>query len=210
MSTLVVCGGLPLRGNVRLLGDKSISHRALILASLANLPTVISDLSPCGDVARTWSCLSVLGVRLERQTARSAVVHGRGPRALGGPHAMLYCGDSGTAMRLLAGALAGQARHLTLSGTAALRRRPMRRIVEPLRRMGADIEAGGDDGRPPLVGRGARLHGAELTLAHASAQVGSAVLLAGLSADGPTTVHYPAPVRDHMERMLAAWNNSHA
>jgi 3-phosphoshikimate 1-carboxyvinyltransferase len=204
----------PLRGSPRLVGDKSLSHRALILGALADGRTRIANLSPCADVGRTVDCLRRLGVLIEpwdiepwdaREPGDSSrvIVHGRGVQGLGGPPVRLDCGDSGTTMRLLAGVLAGQPRAtFTLDGAPGLRRRPMERVVAPLVAMGAEIRT--DGGHPPLTGRGRRLIAAEIGLAQASAQLGSAVLLAGLGAAGTTRLRYPAPVRDHTERMLAA------
>jgi len=209
----------PLVGTPPLVGDKSISHRALILGALADGPTTIINLSPCADVARTRACLTALGVRIDpageaggegdgggdsgaSDHAGTVVVHGRGVSGLAGPPAELDCGDSGTTLRLLAGVLAGQDRAFTLDGAPGLRRRPMARVVEPLVAMGADLRS--TAGRAPLHGRGGPLNAIDVALAHASAQVGGAVLLAGIRAAGETRVRYPAPVRDHTERMLAA------
>lgn len=199
----------PLGGSPALVGDKSLSHRALILGALADGDTRLANLSPCADVGRTVDCLLRLGVMIEPWDVREpgdgsrAVVHGRGVQGLGGPPVLLDCGDSGTTMRLLAGVLAGQPREaFTLDGAPGLRRRPMERVAAPLVAMGAEMRT--DAGHPPLTGRGRRLVGAEIALAQASAQLGSAVLLAGLGATGTTRLRYPAPVRDHTERMLAA------
>lgn len=195
----------PLRGLAPLVGDKSISHRALILSALADGPATLRNLSPCRDVRRTLDALAALGIEIRPAGADPAavVVHGRGVGGLGGGAVALACGDSGTTLRLLAGLLAGQARAFTLDGDAGLRRRPMARVIDPLRAMGAEIDA--EDGRPPIRGRGHHpLRSVDAALAQASAQVGSAVLLAALNADGDTRVRYPAPVRDHTERMLAA------
>lgn len=199
---LRVAAGPPLRGETALPGDKSISHRALLLAAVADGTTVIEGLSPAVDVARTLACLRRLGVPLADLEDGSLRVQGRGPRGLAGGPVDLDCGDSGTTMRLLAGLLSGQDRPFRLEAHAGLAGRPMDRVVEPLVAMGARIEAMA--GRPPLSGRGGGLHGAEQVLRQASAQVGSAILLAALNAAGPTRVVYPAPVRDHTERMLAA------
>ncbi len=196
-------GGL--RGRPRLVGDKSISHRALILGALAEGVTRIANLSPCADVLRTIDGLARLGVVIEREAGdpTRVIIHGQGVRGLAGPPVVLDCGDSGTTMRLLAGALAGQARAFTLDGAPGLRRRPMARVADPLVAMGAELRTTG--GRPPLIGQGrVGLRAVDHALPHASAQIGSAVLLAGLGAAGSTRVHYPAPVRDHTERMLAA------
>ncbi len=198
---LLVRGGRTLLGTAPLVGDKSISHRALLLGALADGTTRVRNLSPCAAVERTLACLQDLGVSIQRQSEREAVVHGVGPAGLSGPPVHLDCGDIGTTMRLLAGILVGQDREFVLDGAPGLRQRPMDRVVVPLRQMGARIEA--TEGHPPLRGTGGRLVGAEITLEKASAQVGSAVLLAGLNASGATTVRYPQPVRDHTERMLA-------
>lgn len=200
--TLQAQAGPPLRGVARLPGDKSIGHRALIGAALAEGETRILGLSAAVDVARTLGCLRRLGVAVADEGAEGLRVQGRGTRGLGGPPVELPCGDSGTTLRLLAGLLAGQDRAFTLQADAGLATRPMDRVVEPLRAMGARIAC--RDGRPPVSGQGGPLRGMEHALPQASAQVGSALLLAGLNAAGRTTVRYPAPVRDHTERLLAA------
>jgi 3-phosphoshikimate 1-carboxyvinyltransferase len=202
MSQLIVRPGGPLRGRGRVPGDKSISHRALLLGALADGVSRISGFLPSGDCLATLACLRALGVPVEAHDATTLTVHGRGLRGLQAPGALLNCVRSGTTMRLLAGILVGQSFDCTLTGDPQLLRRPMRRITEPLRRMGAGIEAA--DGHAPLTIHGRRLHGYDHTLAVASAQVKSALLLAGLYADGPTTVRQPGPARDHTERMLAA------
>jgi 3-phosphoshikimate 1-carboxyvinyltransferase len=202
MSRLIVHPGGPLRGRGRVPGDKSISHRALLLSALAGGASRISGFLPSGDCLATLACLRALGVHVEAHDATTLTVRGRGLRGLQAPGASLNCVRSGTTMRLLAGILAGQSFDCTLTGDPQLLHRPMRRITEPLRRMGAGIEA--SDGHAPLAIHGRRLHGYDHTLAVASAQVKSALLLAGLYADGPTTVRQPGPARDHTERMLAA------
>ena len=202
MSRLTVHPGAPLRGRVRVPGDKSISHRALLLGALADGSSQIRGFLPCGDCLSTLSCLQALGVEVETHDPATLTIHGRGLRGLRAPAAPLNCVRSGTTMRLLAGILAGQPFESTLTGAPQLLRRPMRRIVEPLRRMGADIEDTG--GHAPLTVCGRRLRGCDHTLPVASAQVKSALLLAGLYAGGPTTIHQPGPARDHTELMLAA------
>ena len=202
MSQLTVHPAGSLRGRIRVPGDKSISHRALLFGALADGAGRISGFLPSGDCLATLSCLRELGVQIETHDATTLTVHGRGLRGLRAPDAPLNCVRSGTTMRLLAGILAGQAFECTLTGDPQLLRRPMRRITEPLRRMGAEIAA--VDGHAPLTVRGRPLRGYDHTLAIASAQVKSALLLAGLYADGPTTVRQPGPARDHTERMLAA------
>lgn len=193
-------GGL--HGRVCVPGDKSISHRALMLGSLADGESQVSGFLPSGDCLATLACLRALGVQIEMHDATTLTVHGRGMRGLRAPSAPLDCVRSGTTMRLLAGILAGQAFGCTLTGDSQLLRRPMRRITEPLRQMGAEIED--TDGHAPLVIRGRALRGTDHSLDVASAQVKSALLLAGLYADGPTTVRQCGPARDHTERLLAA------
>ena len=200
---LVVAGDGPLRGKVRVPGDKSISHRALLLGAIADGETRVENWLPAGDCQATLNCLHALGVEIEQHDATTLTVHGQGLRGFRAPNGVLDCQGSGTTMRLLAGILAGQPFESVLDGHAGLRRRPMRRIIEPLRRMGTRIEERGG-GYPPLTIRGGDLHGIEYTLPIASAQVKSCLLLAGLYADGPTTVREPGPARDHTERMLRA------
>jgi len=202
MSRLTVRSGESLRGRIRVPGDKSISHRALLLGALADGTSRISGFLPSGDCLATLACLQALGVDVETHDSTTLTVHGRGLHGLRAPSAPLNCVRSGTTMRLLAGILVGQPFASVLTGDEQLLRRPMRRIAEPLRRMGAEIEA--TDGRAPLTIRGRRLRGCDHTLPVASAQVKSALLLAGLYANGPTTVRQPGPARDHTERMLAA------
>ena len=202
MNQLIIHPGAPLRGRVHVPGDKSISHRALLLGALAEGSSQVSGFLPSGDCLATLSCLRALGVEIEIHDDTTLTIHGRGLRGLREPDGALDCARSGTTMRLLAGILAGQTFESTLTGAPQLLRRPMRRIVEPLRRQGAEIV--GDDGRAPLAMRGQGLRGCDHTLAVASAQVKSALLLAGLYADGPTIVRQPGPARDHTERMLAS------
>jgi len=187
---------------VRVPGDKSISHRALLLGALAYGSSQIRGFLPCGDCLATLACLRALGVEVETHDPTTLTIHGRGLYGLRPPAVPLNCARSGTTMRLLAGILAGQPFESTLTGAPQLLRRPMRRITEPLRRMGAEIEDTG--GHAPLAVCGRRLRGCDHTLTIASAQVKSALLLAGLYAGGPTTIHQPGPARDHTERMLTA------
>ncbi|MFQ6100892.1 MAG: 3-phosphoshikimate 1-carboxyvinyltransferase [Anaerolineae bacterium] len=202
MSRLAVHPEGPLRGRMRVPGDKSISHRALLLGALAEGASRISGFLPSDDCLATLDCLRALGVEIETHDGTTLTVHGRGLRGLRAPAAPLDCVRSGTTMRLLAGILAGHPFESKLTGDLQLLGRPMRRIVEPLRRMGAEIED--TDGRAPLTIRGRPLRGRDHALAVASAQVKSALLLAGLYAKGSTTVRQPGPARDHTERMLAA------
>ncbi|MEE8390139.1 MAG: 3-phosphoshikimate 1-carboxyvinyltransferase [Anaerolineae bacterium] len=198
----------PLCGRARVPGDKSISHRALLLGALAEGASQVSGFLPSGDCLATLACLRALGIEADCPNPTEAhddatlTVHGRGLRGLQAPTEPLNCIRSGTTMRLLAGILAGQAFESTLTGELQLLRRPMQRITEPLGQMGAEIED--TDGHAPLTVRGRQLRGYDHTLTVASAQVKSALLLAGLHADGPTIVRQPGPARDHTERMLAA------
>jgi 3-phosphoshikimate 1-carboxyvinyltransferase len=192
-----------LRGSLRLPGDKSISHRALIFAALAEGKSTITHLATGADVHATRSVLEALGVRI-RTRAGAVIVQGAGADAWTEPELVLDCENSGTTMRVLSGALAARPFLSILTGDASLRQRPMARVVEPLRAMGAEID-GRDGGRhAPLVVRGAALQGMRHKLPIATAQVKSALLLAGLQADGVTEVVSPAPSRDHTERMLGA------
>ena len=187
-------------GNLKLPGDKSISHRAAILAALAEGRSEIRNFSSSSDCNSTLRCIELLGAKVGREGDR-IFIDGCGPRGLREPASALDCGNSGTTMRLLAGALAGQLFTSVLFGDESLNRRPMRRIIEPLERMGATIKAA--SGNPPLEISGRRpLSTIEYAPPIASAQVKSAILLAGLFASGKTTVIESVPTRDHTERML--------
>lgn len=189
-----------LAGRVRVPGDKSISHRAALLGAMASGLTTIRGFLRAEDCLRTLACLRALGVAIDEHEG-TVVVHGT--RAwFRPPREPLDAGNSGTTMRLLAGILAGQPFTTVLTGDASLCARPMDRIVEPLTQMGAEVVALGQGRFPPLQITGARLHGISYTLPVASAQVKSAILLAGLLAVGTTTVTEPVPTRDHTERML--------
>ena len=192
----------PRDSSVEMPGDKSISHRALLCAAIARGVSTIGNLNVGADVHATAAALRALGVPVETDSGAEARV--RGVDAFVDPPALLDCGNSGTTMRLLAGLLAGRA-NAVLDGDASLRRRPMERVAEPLRSMGADVTTA-DGGRPPLRVRrtAGELHGETVRMRAASAQVKSAVMLAGLHALGETTIEEPAPTRDHTERMLRA------
>ena len=187
-------------GRIRVPGDKSISHRALILGALAHGEIEITGLSPGADVHSTRRCLEALGVGLTEEGG-AVVIQGMGPEGLGEPTRALDCGNSGTTMRLLAGVLAGRPFRSTLIGDASLSRRPMQRIIRPLRLMGARISAREDD-FAPLTIEGGGLRGIHYEMEVKSAQVKSCILLAGLQARGETVVVEPSPSRDHTERML--------
>lgn len=194
----------PLSGSFRVPGDKSISHRAAILGTLASGRTRIENMLQSDTTRATVDCLCSLGARVEGSGTNAVVIEGRGLHGLSEPRDILFCKGSGTTMRLMAGVCAGQDFLSVLDGTAELKRRPMARVVEPLRQMGATV-LGRDQGRlPPLAIRGGRLGGVQHTLPVASAQVKSALLLAGLFADSPTVVREPSLSRDHTERMLVA------
>jgi 3-phosphoshikimate 1-carboxyvinyltransferase len=205
MRQLVVRRSGPLRGTVSVPGDKSISHRALLLSALADGDTAISGWLAAEDCQATLRCIRALGVEIEQPGVTDLLVHGVGLRGLREPADVLNCGGSGTTMRLLVGILAGQPFLSVLTGTDALRRRPMARVAEPLRQMGAKV-LGRQGGRlPPLAVQGGALHGFEYSMPVASAQVKSALLLAGLFAEGETVIHEPGPARDHTERMLRSF-----
>ncbi|NLE75342.1 MAG: 3-phosphoshikimate 1-carboxyvinyltransferase [Chloroflexi bacterium] len=195
----------PLWGRVQAPADKSITHRALLLAAVAQGRSRIRRPSPAGDCQATLGVLRALGVPLEADDGGAALlIEGQGLRGLREPTDALDCVRSGTTMRLLAGLLAGQPGLFLLRGDAQLVRRPMGRVVQPLRVMGARLWGRGGDRYPPLAVLGGPLDGAVHQLPLASAQVKSCLLLAGLLAEGRTAVHSPAESRDHTERMLAS------
>ena len=196
-------GARALHGRLRLPGDKSISHRALLFAALATGRSSITNLATGDDVHATRAALDALGVGI-RTGARALTVSGTGLAGWREPEIVLDCGNSGTTMRVLSGALAGRPFLSLLTGDASLRRRPMRRVTEPLRAMGAAVDGREGGEYAPLAIRGAELHGMRHELAIASAQVKSALIRAGLQADGATEIVSPARSRDHSERMLAA------
>src|ERR1700736_3201854 len=188
-------------GELSVPGDKAIAHRVLMLAALAQGESWVHGLPEGEDVLATVACLRGLGADLQR-SGRTARIRGGGLSSFATPHGSLDCANSGTTMRLLLGMIAGSSISATLDGDASLRRRPMDRVIEPVVRMGARIEA--QAGRAPIAVKGTSLQGRLYALPIASAQVKSALLLAGLSASGPTTVVEPTPTRDHTERLLRA------
>ena len=194
------CG--PLRGEITVPGDKSISHRAVMLGALANGTTHITGFLMGEDCLSTIECFRKMGVEIEI-TEDEVTVEGVGLHGLCEPEETLYTGNSGTTTRLLCGILAGQPFTATLNGDASIQKRPMGRVIKPLREMGASIE-GKNDNYCPLTLYPSELHGIECRLPVASAQLKSAILLAGLYAEGQTTVIEPAPSRDHTERMFRA------
>jgi 3-phosphoshikimate 1-carboxyvinyltransferase len=200
---LAVGGARALRGRLRLPGDKSISHRALLFAALASGRSKLTNLATGDDVQATRTALTALGVSI-RVGADAVNVSGAGLDAWTESENVLDCGNSGTTMRVLSGLLAGRPFLSLLTGDSSLRQRPMRRVVDPLRAMGATIDGRADGAYAPLAIRGGALRGLRHELPVASAQVKSALMLAGLQAEGVTEIVSPAVSRDHTERMLAA------
>jgi len=203
----VVTPGNSLAGKVRVAGDKSISHRAILFGAIAEGTTRVSGFLPGEDCLATLQAMQAMGVKIERPAETEVVIHGVGMWGLQAPQGSLDLGNSGTAMRLMMGLLAGQRFPATMTGDESLSVRPMERVAKPLRSMGANITT--TDGTPPVMLAGnAQLHGIDFVSPVASAQVKSAVLLAGLYAEGTTSVLEPAITRDHTERMLAAFGVS--
>ena len=196
-----ISGGNPLVGEVRVPGDKSISHRGLLLGALAEGETKISNIAPGADVRSTMNCLGQLDVNVIEKNGQ-VLVEGRGPEGLEEPDRPLDAGNSGTLTRLIAGILATRSFETKIDGDDSLRSRPMERIIEPLELMGAKIDSRG--GQLPLKISGGNLNGIEYRPEVASAQVKSCILLAGIGATGETTVEEVGPSRDHTERILKA------
>ena len=195
----------PVHGDASVPGDKSISHRAIMFAALAEGTSHIAGFLEGADTRATARAFAQMGVRIEAPRASERIVHGVGLHGLHASATAIDCGNAGTGMRLLAGLLAGQQFDTTLIGDESLSQRPMRRVIEPLACMGAKIDAN-EGGLPPLRICGKRaLCGIDYELPVASAQVKSAILLAGLYANGETRVREPHPTRDYTERMLAAF-----
>ena len=182
-------------------GDKSISHRAVMLAAMSNGTCVIRGFLASEDCLCTVAAVRALGISIESADETTLIIHGK-RRVFTAPKSDIDCGNSGTTMRLMAGILAGQPFRSRLVGDGSLSKRPMRRVIEPLTRMGAAITAEGKDGRPPLVIEGGNLQPIEYVSPVASAQIKSAVLLAGMFAKGRTSVTEPVQSRNHTERML--------
>ena len=192
-----------IHAEVQVPGDKSISHRAVMFAGLSNGVCVIQDFCPGEDCLRSVEAMRALGVQIDQPdpATNTFIVHGR-YRQLAAPTGDIYCGNSGTTMRLLTGLLAGQDFTARLTGDESLTHRPMNRVIGPLTDMGAKITAEGEKGSAPLVIEGQPLHGIDYAMPMASAQVKSAVLLAGLYAEGETVVTEPVQSRNHTERLL--------
>ena len=204
MSTkFIINPGGCLRGSLRVPGDKSISHRSIMLGALAEGTTVVSGFLEGEDTLATLAAFQAMGVNISRNNGQISI-KGVGLHGLKAPNAPLYLGNSGTSMRLLSGLMVGQKFSVEMTGDASLSRRPMRRVTKPLSLMGANIVST-EDGTPPLKINGNSLQAINYNLPVASAQVKSAILLAGLYANGKTCVTEPAPTRDHTERMLAGF-----
>ena len=200
-AALVVEGGVSCRGTVRTPGEKSISHRSVLLGALAEGTSVVHGLSDGADVAASLAAVEAMGVAVERRADGAVVLHG-GRSLLHAPDHALDCGNSGTSMRLLSGLVAGLPWVTDLIGDESLSARPMDRVAEPLGLMGADVRGEGERCLPPLRVEGGALHGIDWTSRVASAQVKSAILLAGLSATGETVVREAVTTRTHTEEML--------
>jgi 3-phosphoshikimate 1-carboxyvinyltransferase len=200
----VLTPGGALRGRLRVPGDKSISHRAIMLGAIADGVTEISGFLEGADSLATLAAFRAMGVDIDGPDAGRVRVQGVGLNGLKAPRSALDMGNSGTSMRLLTGLLSGQRFAVSLVGDASLSRRPMRRVTEPLTAMGAQIETSADGTAPLVIKPAGRLTGIDYRMPVASAQVKSSLLLAGLYADGETCVSEPAPTRDHTERMLSA------
>jgi 3-phosphoshikimate 1-carboxyvinyltransferase len=201
----IVNNGGKLSGDIRVPGDKSISHRSIMFGSIADGTSHISGFLEGEDSLNTLRAFKAMGVSIEGPDNGLVVIKGVGMRGLKQPSQALDLGNSGTSMRLLSGLLSGQAFDVELSGDASLSKRPMERVTKPLASMGAQVSTA-EGGRPPLkITGGAEIRGIDYELPMASAQVKSCVLLAGLYANGRTCVTEPAPTRDHTERMLNAF-----
>lgn len=202
MEFLLQPGGI-LKGTFRVPGDKSISHRSIMLGSLADGITDVEGFLEGEDALATLRAFRDMGVVIEGPENGKVRIHGVGLHGLKKPQYPLDLGNSGTSMRLLSGLMAGQSFDVVMVGDESLSKRPMERVAKPLRAMGAVIETTGEKGTPPITVRGGnKLHGIHYDMPVASAQVKSGILLAGLYADGKTSVTEPAPTRDHTERML--------
>lgn len=195
----------PLKGSLTVPGDKSISHRAVMLGALSEGDIHVTGFLNGADCLSTIGCFRRMGIAIElSQSETEVVIHGRGLRGLQKPDGMLDCGNSGTTTRLISGILSAQAFDSELTGDESIQKRPMKRIMTPLQEMGADIRSIRENGCAPLAIHGQKLHGITYHSPVASAQVKSSILFAGLYAEGPTTVIEPALSRDHSERMLRA------
>lgn len=203
MSTVTLGPSGPLKGEIEVPGDKSISHRSVMLGAIAEGETRASHFLMSADCLSTISCFRQLGIEVDvDQEHDSVTVHGKGLHGLSAPKDLLYTGNSGTTTRILSGILAGQSFDSVLDGDASIRKRPMNRVITPLTQMGASVTSSSGNGCTPLHITGGHLHGIDYQSPVASAQVKSCVLLAGLYADGETSVTEPSLSRNHTELML--------
>lgn len=200
MKLLVSPATAPLAGSVTIPGDKSIGHRALLFSLLSETPVRVKGLGDGADNGRSAKAITALGATIARD-GDALVIRGRGLRGMTAPAQPIDCGNSGTTIRLMCGLIAGQPFTTTLFGDESLSKRPMGRVIEPLSKMGVNI--GSTNGTPPLTVAGGQIQALDYKLPMASAQVKTAILLAGLYAKGVTVVEEPGPSRDHSERMLA-------
>ena len=201
---LRVSGCHPLRGRIQIPGDKGITHRALIASAFAEGESVIKGCATGQDVIHTRSVLQELGVEIQSSGLQSISINGQGVQSFSPSQSVLDCGNSGTTLRMMTGVLAASTFNSELTGDASLRSRPMGRVVDPLRLMGANIEYGEVAGNAPLLVEGSVLEGSAIEISVSSGQVKSACLFAGLQAQGVTEINEPAPSRDHTERLLEA------
>ena len=195
----------PLKGEINVPGDKSISHRGVMFGSISKGTTEITGFLNSADCNSTINCFQKMGVNMIRKDEQTVLVTGNGMRGLTAPASFLDAGNSGTTVRLMSGILSAQNFSVTVTGDASIQKRPMRRIMDPLSLMGADITSMNDNDCAPLIINGKDLHGITYTTKTASAQVKSSILLAGLYADSPTQVTEPAVSRNHSELMLKAF-----
>jgi 3-phosphoshikimate 1-carboxyvinyltransferase len=205
--TFKIQNGGALKGETRVPGDKSMSHRSIMLGSLADGVTHVKGFLEAEDALATLQAFRDMGVAIERPAKAEVIIHGVGKHGLKAPKNELYLGNSGTSMRLLSGLLAGQPFDCVLTGDSSLSGRPMKRVTDPLAQMGAEIETT-EKGTAPLriKGKAGQLQAIDYVMPIASAQVKSCLILAGMYAQGDTTITEPAPTRDHTERMLAGFN----
>lgn len=195
----------PLKGEITVPGDKSISHRGVMFGSIAKGTTEITGFLNSADCNSTINCFRQMGISITKKDEHTVYVEGKGMRGLSVPADYLDAGNSGTTVRLMSGILSAQPFKVTVTGDASIQKRPMKRIMEPLSLMGADISSMHDNGCAPLIINGKPLHGITYSTKTASAQVKSSILLAGLYADSPTEVTEPAVSRNHSEIMLKAF-----
>jgi len=195
----------PLKGEITVPGDKSISHRGVMFGSISQGTTEITGFLNSADCNSTIACFRQMGIDITKKDEHTVYVTGKGMHGLTAPASFLDAGNSGTTVRLMSGILSAQDFSVTVTGDASIQKRPMRRIMEPLSLMGADITSMHDNDCAPLIINGKDLHGITYTTKTASAQVKSSILLAGLYADSPTEVTEPAVSRNHSELMLKAF-----